>query len=187
MQLLGQFTKERPKMQLSIVGCPDKKQFRPYVKRAVIFYAEQLIKPKLLENICLRIKFNPKLDAYGYAQILEYNSSKKAREFEIELHPGIGAAEILKCLAHEMTHIKQYVYGETNETLTRWTGIKIDSDNLDYWVQPWEIEAHGMESGLFTKFATKEKLWEVFTGIQNPDSPIIPESIGWKQSDVLPN
>lgn len=174
-------------MQLSIVGCPDKKQFRPYVKRAVIFYAEQLIKPKLLENICLRIKFNPKLDAYGYAQILEYNSSKKAREFEIELHPGIGAAEILKCLAHEMTHIKQYVYGETNETLTRWKGIKIDSDNLDYWVQPWEIEAHGMESGLFTKFATKEKLWEVFTGIQNPDSPIIPESIGWKQSDVLPN
>jgi len=186
MQLLGQFTKERPKMQLSIVGCPDKKQFRPYVKRAVIFYAEQLIKPKLLENICLRIKFNPKLDAYGYAQILEYNSRKKAREFEIELHPGIGAAEILKCLAHEMTHIKQYVYGETNETLTRWKGIKIDSDNLDYWVQPWEIEAHGMESGLFTKFATKEKLWEVFTGIQNPDSPIIPESIGWKQSDVLP-
>jgi hypothetical protein len=86
-----------------------------------------------------------------------------------------------------MTHIKQYVYGETNETLTRWKGIKIDSDNLDYWVQPWEIEAHGMESGLFTKFATKEKLWEVFTGIQNPDSPIIPESIGWKQSDVLPN
>ena len=187
MQLLGQFTKERPKMQLSIVGCPDKKQFRPYVKRAVIFYAEQLIKPKLLENICLRIKFNPKLDAYGYAQILEYNSSKKAREFEIELHPGIGAAEILKCLAHEMTHIKQYVYGETNETLTRWKGIKIDSDYLDYWVQPWEIEAHGMESGLFTKFATKEKLWEVFTGIQNPDSPIIPESIGWKQSGVLPN
>jgi hypothetical protein len=111
---------------------------------------------------------------------LEYNNSRKAREFEIEIHSGIGASEILKTLAHEMTHIKQYVYGETNETLTRWKGIKVDSDNLDYWVQPWEIEAHGMESGLFSKFAVKEKLWEVFFGIQNPDTPIEIEPLGWK-------
>jgi len=167
-------------MQLSIVGCPDKKLFRPYVKRAAIFYAEELISSKMRENIYLRIRFNPKIEAYGYAQILEYNNSRKAREFEIELHPGIGAVEILKTLGHEMAHIKQYVYGETNETLTRWRGIKVDSDNIDYWNQPWEIEAHGLESGLFTKFAVKEKLWKVFKGVQNPDSPIEPEPLGWK-------
>ena len=167
-------------MQLSIVGCPDKKHFRPYVKRAAIFYAEQLISPKIRENIFLRIRFNPKIDVYGYAQILEYNSSRKAREFEIEIHPGIGAAEILKCLAHEMTHIKQYAYNETNETLTRWRGNRVDSDEIDYWNQPWEIEAYGMESGLFSKFAVKEKLWEVFFGMQNPDAPIISEPLGWK-------
>lgn len=180
MQLLGQFTKERPKMQLSIVGCPDKKQFRPYVKRAALFYAQELLSSKLQENIIIRIKFTSKLEAYGYAQILEYNSSRKAREFEIELHSGIGAADILKTLAHEMTHIKQYVYGEINETLTRWKGLKVDSDNIDYWVQPWEIEAHGLEAGLFSRFAVKEKLWDVFLGIQNPDAPIISEPLGWK-------
>jgi len=167
-------------MKLSIVGCPDKKNFRPYVKRAAFFYAQELLTPKMLENVYLRIKFNPKIEAYGYAEILEYNESRKAREFEIELHPGIGAAEILKTLAHEMTHIKQFAYNETNENLTRWKGLRVDPDNLEYWVQPWEIEAHGMESGLFTKFATKEKLWEVFKGIQNPDSPIEPEPLGWK-------
>ena len=166
-------------MQLSIVGCPDKKHFRPYVKRAALFYAEQLISPKLKENIYLRIRFSPNIEAYGYAEILEYNESRKAREFQIEIHPGIGAAEILKTLAHEMTHIKQYAYNETNETLTRWKGKKIDSD-IDYWVQPWEIEAFGTEVGLFSKFVVKEKLWEVFFGIQNPDSPIEPESLGWK-------
>ena len=180
MQLLGQSIKRRPKMQLSIVGCPDKQQFRPYVKRAALFYAEELLSPKLLENIFVRIRFNPKIDAYGYAQIIEYNSSRKAREFEIEIHPGIGAKEILKCLAHEMVHIKQYVYGETNETLTRWKGIKLDSDNIDYWVQPWEIEAYGMEPGLFTKFASKEKLWKIFEGISNPNSPIECKPLGWK-------
>ena len=180
MQLLGQFTKERPKMQLSIVGCPDKKLFRPYVRRAALFYAQELMTPKMLENIYLRIKFNSKIPVYGYAEILEYNESRKAREFEIELNPDIGAAEILKCLAHEMTHIKQYAYNETNETLTRWKGRKVDSDNVDYWVQPWEIEAFGTEVGLFSKFAIKEKLWEVFFGIQNPDTPIVPEPLGWK-------
>jgi hypothetical protein len=168
-------------MQLSIVGCPDKKQFRPYVKRAALFYAEQLISPKLRENLYLQIKFNSKLDVYGYASILEYNDSKKAREFEIELNPNIGAAEILKTLAHEMTHIKQYAYNETNETLTRWKGRKVDPDNMDYWVQPWEIEAFGTEVGLFSKFAIKEKLWEVFTGIQDPDGPIEKEELGWKE------
>ena len=169
-------------MQLSIVGCPDKTHFRPYVKRAALFYAEQLISPKLRENIFLRIRFNPKIEAYGYAEILEYNESRKAREFQIEIHPGIGAAEILKTLAHEMTHIKQYAYNETNETLTRWKGKKVDSDSIDYWVQPWEIEAFGTEVGLFSKFAIQEKLWEVFFGIQNPDSPIVPESLGWKST-----
>jgi hypothetical protein len=167
-------------MKLSIVGCPDKKNFRPYIKRAAIFYAQELLTPKMLENVYLRIKFNPKIDAYGYAEILEYNESRKAREFEIEIHPGIGAAEIFKTLAHEMTHIKQFAYNETNENLTRWKGLRVDPDNLEYWVQPWEIEAHGMESGLFTKFAVKEKLWEVFSGMQNPDAPIVPEPLGWK-------
>lgn len=180
MQLLGQFIKERPKMQLSIVGCPDKQRFRPYVKKAALFYAHELMAPKMLENIYLRIKFNSKIEAYGYAQILEYNNSNKPREFEIELHSGIGAAEILKTLAHEMTHIKQYVHGETNETLTRWKGMRVDSDNIDYWVQPWEIEAHGLEVGLFTKFAVKEKLWKVFCGINNPELPIEMEELGWK-------
>lgn len=167
-------------MKLSIVSCPDKKLFRPYVKRAAIFYAESLMTKKMLENIFIQIKFNDKIDAYGYAEIKECNCSGKPREFEIELHPGIGAHEILKTLAHEMTHIKQYVYGETNDQLTRWKGNKIDSDQVEYWNQPWEIEAHGMEAGLFTRFATKEKLWDVFKNVVNPDAPIKPEPLGWK-------
>jgi hypothetical protein len=173
-------------MRLSIVGCPDKQRFRPYVKRAVLFYAQELIDPKKLEEIYIRVKFDKKLNAHGYASIMEFNSVRnpkqrlKAREFEIEIHPGIGGYDILKTLAHEMVHVKQYIYGETNEKLSRWKGQRVDADSIDYWVQPWEIEAHGMEPGLFTKFAIKEKLWEVFKGVSNPDAPIEIEPIGWK-------
>jgi len=79
-----------------------------------------------------------------------------------------------------MTHIKQFAYNETNETLTRWKGMRVDYDNIDYWVQPWEIEAFGTEIGLFAQFAIKEKLWEVFEGVSNPEDPIIPKPLGWK-------
>ena len=109
-------------MQLSILKCPDKKRFRPYVKRAAIFYAEYLMTKNMLENIYLTIKFDPKLDVYGYASVEEYNPSGKAREFLIELNPNIGAREILDTLAHEMVHVKQYAYSETNERMTRWRG-----------------------------------------------------------------
>jgi len=166
-------------MQLSIIGCPDKKRFRPFVKRAAIFYAENLMTAKMLENICVRIEFNSKLDVLGYADVLDYNESNKPREFQIELNPIIGSHDILETLAHEMVHVKQYAYKEMNEYGTRWRGQKI-TENLNYYDEPWEVEAFGLSTGLFTKFAIKEKLWEVFSDIRNPDDVLKPEPIAWK-------
>lgn len=164
-------------MQLSIVGCPDKIRFRPYVKKAAQFYAEQLMSPRMLENIFIRVKFK-KINAHGYASVTEFSPSNKPRQFEIEIHPGIGAKEILKTLAHEMVHIKQYAMGDMNVNCTRWKGTKVKSP--DYWTEPWEIEAYGMQPGLWTKFAIQEKLWEVFEGVDNPETEIISEPLGWR-------
>ena len=122
-------------MQLSILGCPDKKRFRPYVKRATLFYASQLMSKKVLDHLYVQIKFNDEIDVCGYAEIREYNLAGKPRGFEIEVNSSIGAAEILKTIAHEMTHVKQYVYCETNDTLTKWKDKRVDSDTIDYWVQ----------------------------------------------------
>jgi len=77
-------------------------------------------------------------------------------------------------------HIKQFVYGETNEALTRWKGKKVSGD-IDYWFEPWEIEARGLELALFTKFAIEEKLWNVFKDVNNLDEPIEIEPLGWKE------
>lgn len=166
-------------MRLSITSCPDKLRFRPFVKRAAVFYAQELMTPKMLDNITIYIKFNKNLDAYGVAGIVDYNDSNKPREFEIELHPGIGAHNILETLAHEMVHVKQYAYNEMNESATRWRGMKVNPDNMDYWNEPWEIEAYGLSTGLFQKFAVKETLWEFFMDIQNPTTPIENRPIAW--------
>lgn len=169
-------------MKLRIVNCPDK-DFRPFVEKAINFYGQSLISKRLLDNINLKVKFNPNLKVYAFASVEDHNASGKARDFLIEIHPWIGAKEILKTLAHEMVHIKQFAYNETNDTLSRWKGVAIDSDSLDYYKHPWEIEAYGMDTGLFTKFAVQEKLWEIFEEIVNPDSPIEKKKLGWKKKN----
>lgn len=168
-------------MRLSILNCPDK-EFKPYVKRGAQFYLEELVPSKRMrQNIFITIKFNEKLDVWGFASIEDYNASNKPREFLIELHPWIGAKNILRTLAHEMVHIKQYIMLETNESLSKWKGTPIDPDTIDYFLHPWEMEAHSLEPGLLTKFVVKERLWEVFDEINNPDAPIEKKNIGWKK------
>jgi hypothetical protein len=167
-------------MKLSIINCPDK-EFRPYVKRAAHFYLETLVPSKRMrENIFIQIKFDSKIDVFGSACIEEYNASNKPREFLIEIHPGIGAKNMLKTLAHEMVHIKQFINLETNESLSKWHGAPIDPDSIDYYSHPWEMEAHSYENGLLTMFAIREQLWTIFEEFYNPTAPIEIVPIKWK-------
>jgi hypothetical protein len=79
-----------------------------------------------------------------------------------------------------MVHIKQYVNGELNDTMTNWRGKKINSDNIEYWSQPWEIEDLGKEVGLLTNLPLQEILWEVFEGFRDRYAPILMTPIQWK-------
>ena len=158
-------------------------RFNEYVQRASQFYAEQLFPKQLLRHIVVSIKFNKHLDAFGYTGVEKRNSKGKAREFLIELHPYITGKEILKTLAHEFVHVKQYVYEELNEEQTQWQGKSFDSDAVDYFELPWEIEAYGREAGLWNNFAKKESLWNVLENVNNPDTPVQPVPIGWKDEN----
>jgi hypothetical protein len=167
-------------MKLRILNCPDK-DFKPYLVEAFEFYSKELIPNTRIRNNCsTTIKFDSSLDVYGSAQPVGYNTKNLPRKFLIELHPGIGAKNILKTLAHEMIHVKQYVYNETDEYLSMWRGKKINHEKVDYWKHPWEIDAYGNEAGLMYNFAIKYSLWEVFEDFVNPTTPIIPEKIRWK-------
>ena len=98
----------------------SEERFNEYVQRASQFYAEQLFPKQLLRHIVVSIKFNKHLDAFGYTSIEKRNTKGAAREFLIELHPYISGKEILKTLAHEFVHIKQYVEGDLNYYERRW-------------------------------------------------------------------
>jgi hypothetical protein len=168
-------------MFLKIVGCPDV-EFKPYLTRSAHFFAEKLFSKQLSPNIYVVVKFDNKMADHGSCEVVEYNGKNKPREFLIYIKDGIGAPATFRTLAHELVHVKQYAYGHTNDTLTIWHKKVVDSDNLDYWYHPWEIEAYGLETSLVTKFAIKEKLWEVFEDFKNPDEPQKYEEIKWKIS-----
>jgi hypothetical protein len=168
-------------MIVKVLNCPDK-NFKPYVERAVSFFAKELIPNTKIRNNCQTIvRFNSQLKDFGSAEIQGRNTRKQPRKFLIEIHPGINTRNIISTIAHEMVHIKQYIHGETNDQLSVWRGKKINSEQVEYWVHPWELDAYGREIGLFMKFAVKEKLWEVFDGFKNPDLPIVSEPIRWKK------
>ena len=89
----------------------------------------------------------------GYAHI---NIARKCEGAKVEY------AEMMQTLAHEMVHVKQWATGEMKELVrqnkTRFKGELFG--NTEYWFRPWEIEAHGIEKGLFVK-------WAEATGVSN--------------------
>jgi hypothetical protein len=40
--------------------------------------------------------------------------------------------------------------------------VLVDDNQVDYWDTPWEIEAHGREKGLFTRFKQQYSLMDFY-------------------------
>ena len=62
---------------------------------------------------------------------------------------------VLKTLAHELVHVKQYVLGELSVRKgdLHYRGIHYDPKTLtDYFELPYEVEAYGKELGLLISF-----------------------------------
>ena len=80
-------------MQVNIINCPDK-DFKPFVRRAVEFYAKNLIPSnRLRDNIHLTIKFNQKLKVWAFASIEEYNASNYPDDKEIDVNEMLESQE----------------------------------------------------------------------------------------------
>ena len=79
------------------------------------------------------------------------------RSFLIEVDRSQTPKQLIQTLAHEMTHVKQFAFGELkypkrNQTLTKWKGETFQDTDVDYWDAEWETEARGREVGLYMQF-----------------------------------
>jgi len=119
------------------------------------------------------IKLHLKHDVYdGVAMIEEDTKITNPRNFKIIIDPyrlekddwgrernySEWVSELLRALAHEMVHVKQYVMGElTYRTHGMvWKKVTYAPDNIfDYFETPFEIEAYGREKGLLVAFLAR--------------------------------
>jgi len=65
------------------------------------------------------------------------------------------AHDMLKILAHELVHVKDYVLGNLamRKVGMVYRGVTFDAETLlDYFKLPYEIEAYGREKGLLVSF-----------------------------------
>jgi len=85
-----------------------------------------------------------------------------------------------KALAHEMVHVKQFATNQLDGIFGKgythkWKGpsfkipskrspktdiysrVKLDKNDIDYYFQPWEVEAYGLEVGLVYYFVEDYK------------------------------
>jgi hypothetical protein len=138
-------------MYIRTSGKPSKIPMKE-CKEAVKFYGKFLLKEKLYNKINLKLSFetlSPKELAY-----CEWEDDK--HNFIITVNKNLSIKQTLFTLAHEMVHVKQYAKGELKDYIRvdkiKWKNEIHDLTNSDYWFQPWEIEAHGMEKGLYVKF-----------------------------------
>ena len=126
-------------------------------KDAVHFYAKHLLGENLYNKIELHLVFQeiyPKSKIYGYCEWMDTNH--RSRDFMITMDKNLTKKTMLLALAHEVVHVKQYAKGELKDYLksdkSKWLGKIVDLTDSDYWEQPWEIDAHGREKGLYVKF-----------------------------------
>ena len=133
--------------------------------RSMAEYCCKMLMPKITTlDIEIKIKSFVKDDTCGYAMPLDDHSNPRC--FELEINKNARLRRLLETVAHEMVHVKQYARGELFESIGkhgkhRWQGewLSDSSKNVtEYWDQPWEIEAHGRECGLFVRWAQENNL-----------------------------
>lgn len=118
---------------------------------AMNYFADSLLTKQLKKHIIIHVKFRKTMDVLGLVEIEDYNLSGKPREFILEINRNQSDIEILRTLAHEMVHVRQYAYCELNEEGTQWCGQKMARD-LEYHEQPWEIEANDVGDIIFYSY-----------------------------------
>ena len=100
-----------------------------------------------IQDIDLVVKLgNPNDKYWGFSDFDDFNYM-----FKIWLYPSDYTRGVLRTVFHEMTHVKQFFYGELSldSSTPRWKGKKCKAD---YKNQPWEQEAHEMEVVLLKEF-----------------------------------
>lgn len=95
----------------------------------------------------------------GHSECLQYSDGS----YKIYVEDGVPKKSLIKHIAHEMTHLRQYKLQqlECNDFGARWLGVFYppydDPYGDEYWLSPWECEARAMEEYVAFKWEYRER------------------------------
>jgi len=135
-------------MHIEVFG--GSKSQKKHTKKMVEFCVNTLM-PKI-KNLDITVYLSKPKGAMGFCLELD------KKEFEIEVDKTQPLRKVLETVAQEKVHVKQYVRRELHPEKHVWLGKTIDPDDVSYWDLPWEIEAHGRETGLFIRYCETNNL-----------------------------
>jgi hypothetical protein len=128
------------------------------IKEALQFYARSLMNKRLYNKLAVRVVFVKNMvDKQGLEGSCTWEDDNiRPREFSIHIDNKLSEDEVLKCLAHEMVHVKQWAKMEMRQFMRKsdvhWLGKPVDDSVLSYSELPWEKEAWGLEDKLVESF-----------------------------------
>jgi hypothetical protein len=110
------------------------------------------------KGLCLRIHILPYVEGVNIGECECSDDPPFPKKFLITIGAtdDMSKRDFIMALAHEMVHLKQYALNELRDNhKTKKTVFhrKSYSFDMEYWEQPWEIEAYGMERGLLHRYA----------------------------------
>lgn len=130
---------------------------RKHARGFAKWYGEKYL-PHINQELFLRIHILPYKDLENLGECECSDDDIDPRRFLITLCcvEDQQKKDFICAMAHEMVHLKQYALNELtdSEDAKHYVFMKtLYSLDVDYWEQPWEIEAHGRERGLMLKYA----------------------------------
>lgn len=136
-----------------------------FLKSLGYFIMDKFFTENKLSNMTINVIFKKDLykNSKMYGNCIWEDQHHRPEEFTIEIEPNQKRQLLLNTLAHELVHVKQWAKGEyyqlqRESNVFKFNGQRIDADKVDYWDQPWEIEAHGRAIGLVVQWANKYEL-----------------------------
>ena len=144
-------------MNIELVKVRRKKN-RLLMTEAIELFAFTLLHPRTVEVLDIIVEMKDLGHADGYCGWEDSNINP--RSFTIELDKKLAGSELIKTIAHEMVHLKQFAKGELKERFKPtychiWHGDIVDVGLDNFYEVPWEVEAREMEEDLFLLFESR--------------------------------
>jgi len=133
---------------------------------AARFFAAQLMHGRMVNKMEIDIEVEQSMELMG--ECIAEDDHKNPRYFTIRLRKQ-PVFEMIRILAHEMVHVKQYAKNElstatkikrgrgASSVTSMWKGEWWEPKSKEdaYWDAPWEREAYGLENSLLYKWGKR--------------------------------